>query len=47
MAQLVKVLATKPEDLSLSPGPHLVKGGNCVVVVVPLSEIQQFFFLIS
>ena len=34
MAQLIKVLAVKPEDLSSIPGPHVVEGENCFQVVL-------------
>lgn len=38
MAQGVKVLATKSNDLSSNPGTHLVEGENHVLVVVVLRQ---------
>lgn len=34
MAQWAKVIAAKPDDLSLIPGSQMVGGGSCVLISI-------------
>lgn len=36
MAELAKALAAEHDDLSLSPGAHVVEGENRLTLVVPI-----------
>lgn len=38
MAQQLKVLVTKPDDLNLVPGTHLVEGENQLLEALPDSH---------
>lgn len=41
IAQWVKILATKPNNLSLNPGLHMVEGENQLLQVVYISLLRN------
>lgn len=41
MAQRIKAVATKPENLGSIPGTHIVKGENYLLQVSPLTAQVQ------